>query len=500
MIVMKFGGSSVASAARMRQVADLVAAARAQRPCVVLSAMGKSTDALFAAAQAALRGDAAVVQTQLDGVFATATTAAGELLDEPAATLSALRAMRADLDTLLRGVELLRELTPRTRDAIVAHGERLATTVFAALLAQRGVPVAHVDARQVVRTDDAHGAAAPQRATIRELAAAHVAPALRDGHVVVTQGYVGATAAGATTTLGRGGSDWSAALLGEALSAGEVQIWTDVEGVLTADPRVVPDPRPIPLLSPAEAAELAAFGAKVLHPSTIQPAVDAGIPVTVRHTMRPQGAFTTIDPRAALRDRGQVAALACRGPVTVLTMTSTRMLAASGYLARLFAAFGELGICVDLVATAEVSVACTVEPDAPLERLTRALQGLATIEVAEGRAIVAAVGEGLRRAPGLLARATAALSPILPEVVSFGGNDRNLSFVVREAEVSAVMQRLHAEFFGERANTSAAAVAATAGSAAAGGSTIANTNAPAAAGALTAPPTASAAAPHGVRS
>lgn len=451
MIVMKFGGSSLATAARLRQVADLVLAARTRRPCIVLSAMGKTTDALFAAAEAALRGDLDQALGRVDGVFAQAELASGELLTEPDASRHSLRRMHDDVRTLLRGTALLRELTPRTRDAIVAHGERIATTVFAALLQERGVAVTRVDARLVVRTDEAHGAAAPQRHLLRELAAVHLLPPLRDGSIVVTEGYVGATAGGATTTLGRGGSDWSAALLGEALGADEVQIWTDVEGVLTADPRLVAGAHPVPVLSPAEAAELAAFGAKVLHPATIQPAVEAGIPVTVRHTLRPFGAFTTIDPRARHGDRGQIAALACRGPVTVLTMTSTRMLATSGYLARLFAAFGELGICVDLVATAEVSVTCTVEPDAPIERLTKAIAGLATIEIAEGRAIVAAVGDGLRRAPALLARAAAALAPIQPEVVSFGGNDRNLSFVVQQTEVATAMQRLHAEFFGSSA-------------------------------------------------
>jgi aspartate kinase len=461
-IVMKFGGSSVANASRLRQVADLVAAARAQAPCVVLSAMGKSTDALFAAANDALRGDLPAALARAGEVFAAGDAAAAELLPDPAALRGELARMRGDVETLLRGVELLRELTPRTRDAIVAHGERVATAVLAALLAHRGIAIEHVDARTVVRTDGVHGAATPQRAEIRTLAAQHLAPPLRAGRVVVTQGYVGATAAGATTTLGRGGSDWSAALLGEALAAREVQIWTDVEGVLTADPRLVADARPIPVLRPAEAAELAAFGAKVLHPATIQPAVDAGIPVTVRHTLRPAGAFTTIDPRGEPRERGAVAALACRGPVTVLTMTSTRMLAASGYLARLFAAFGELGICIDLVATAEVSVTCTVEPDAPLEQLTKALAGLATIEVAEQRAIVAAVGDGLRRSPGLLARAAAALHPVLPEVVSFGGNDRNLSFVVRQSEVALAMQKLHAELFGANAARTADAAAAAA--------------------------------------
>ncbi len=459
MIVMKFGGSSVATAARLRQVADLAAAARDRQPCVVLSAMGKTTDALFAAARTAGEGDLNGAMARIAELCAHAVATADDLLLDPVAVHGALARMREDIETLLRGVALLRELTPRTCDAIVAQGERIATTLFSALLAERGVPVAHVDARTVIQTDDRFGGATPQRARIRELAAQHIAPPLHTGRVVVTQGYVGATAGGAVTTLGRGGSDWSAALLGEALAAEEVQIWTDVEGVLTADPRQVADPRPIPVLSPAEAAELAAFGAKVLHPSTIQPAVDAGIPVTVRHTLRPNGAFTTIDPRRAVGDRGGIAALACRGPVTVLTMTSTRMLAASGYLARLFAAFGELCICVDLVATAEVSVACTVEPDAPLERLAKALQGLATVEVATDRAIVAAVGEGLRRAPLLLARASRALHPIAPDLVSFGGNDRNMSFVVKQAEVGDAMQRLHAEFFGADASRDGAIAA-----------------------------------------
>ncbi|MEO6596999.1 MAG: aspartate kinase [Planctomycetota bacterium] len=450
---MKFGGSSVENSNRMRQVADLVIAARAQQPCVVLSAMGKTTDALFAAARLAHDGRVDEAMATVADIFERATIAANELFGLHGAIagpcLAELATMRDQLEVLLRGVTLLRELTPRTSDAIVTHGERIATTVFAAVLRHRGVAVAPHDARLVLRTDDRFGGATPQRAAIRTLAAEHLRPSLAKGEVVVTQGYVGATAQGYTTTLGRGGSDWSAALLGEALDATEVQIWTDVEGVLTADPRIVPSARPIASLSPAEAAELAAFGAKVLHPATIQPAVDAGIPVTVRHTQRPHGAFTTIDPRHHATSRGGIAALAARGPITVLTMTSTRMLAASGYLARLFAAFGELGICVDIVATAEVSVACTVEPDAPIERLVEALNGLARVEVAPDRAIVAAVGEGLRGSHDALARACRAIQPIRPEVVSFGGNSRNLSFVVRHEEMAMAMQKLHAEFFGE---------------------------------------------------
>ncbi|MCA8964737.1 MAG: aspartate kinase [Planctomycetes bacterium] len=462
MIVMKFGGSSCANATRLRQVADLVVSARNLRPAVVLSAMGKTTNALFAAAVAAERGDADAALRLAGEPLANAAEAAAELLSGPhlATCKSALQQMQDELQVLLRGVALLRELTPRTRDAIVAHGERFSTTLLAALLRQRGLPTRHVDARTFLRTDDRFGAATPLRAEIAQLARELVAPLLTGGEIVVTQGYVGGTREGHTTTLGRGGSDWSATLLGEAIGAEEVQIWTDVEGVLTADPRFVPAALPIATMSPAEAAELAAFGAKVLHPATIQPAVEARIPVTVRHTQRPEGNFTTIDPRITGHSRGSVAALACRGPVTVLTMTSTRMLNASGYLARLFGAFGQLGISVDLIATAEVSVSCTVEPDAPVEALAAALAGHARVEVATDRTIVVAVGEGLRRLPRLLERACRALGDLTPELVSFGGNERNLSFVVPSADAQQAMQQLHAEFFETAALRDGSAVVA----------------------------------------
>ncbi len=452
MIVMKFGGSSVADADRLRRVADLVVAAQNLQPCIVVSAMGKTTNALFAAARAARDGHLDEALALVAAPLAHAESTARALLQEARSglaneSLDAIDTMRREIEVLLRGVTLLRELTLRTTDAIVAYGERISTRLLVMLLSERDVPVAHVDARRVLRTDDRYGAAVPQRDAIAKLAAEHVTPHLRGGTIVVTEGYVGATAEGFTTTLGRGGSDWSAALLGEALRADEVQIWTDVEGVLTADPRVVPGARPIPVLSPAEAAELAAFGAKVLHPSTMQPAVDANVPITVRDTLRPSGAFTTIDPRRGQPARSGIAALASRGPVTVLTMTSTRMLATSGYLARLFGEFGRLGICVDLVVTAEVSVACTVEANAPIDRLVAALEGFASVDVNRDRAIVAAVGEGLHDEPNLIERACRALGDIAPELICFGGNDRNLSFVVGQQQADTAVQRLHAEFF-----------------------------------------------------
>lgn len=445
--VLKFGGSSVADAACMRQVAAVVGEALPCAPLVVLSAMGKTTDGLFRAARAAGEGRAERAEQELTGLRAQHFEAARDLLGDAGSELFAERFARhfTDLERLLQGVGLLRELSPRSLDAIVARGELLSTALFEAYLASTGVPSRWFDVRDVLRTDARFGSAAPDTRALRSLAQERLARELGPGRAVVTQGYVGATADGATTTLGRGGSDYSAALLGAALASEEVQIWTDVEGVFTCDPRVVPQARSIAELSFAEAAELAAFGAKVLHPSTIQPAVEARIPVTVRHTQRPSGRFTTIRERAPAGR--PVTALAGRGPVTVLTLHSTRMLDASGFLARIFDVFGELGASVDVVSTAEVAVSVTVEHDAPLEALRRKLEQVARVEIRPERSIVAVVGERLRETPGVAARALAALEDIEVEMISMGANEINLSVVLERRREQEALRRLHAAFF-----------------------------------------------------
>lgn len=438
MIVMKFGGSSVADAACMRQVEGLVRAALPEAPLVVLSAMGKTTNALFQAAKTAEAGDLPGALEVARSIMAAHRRAADELFAGagPEALDTALTEHFGELELLLRGVALLRELSPRSMDAIASLGERLSTRIFAERLG-----AAWVDARTVMRTDGTFGEAAPNTAALGDLAGRHLAPLLGPGRAVVTQGYIGATEDGLTTTLGRGGSDYSAALFGAALGAREVQIWTDVEGVLTCDPRIVPEALPIPELSFAEAAELAAFGAKVLHPATIQPAVEARIPVTVRHTQKPEGRFSTI--AAEVRTGRPITALASRGPVTVLTVSSSRMLAQSGFLARLFEVFGRRGVSVDLVATAEVSVSLTVEADVPLKPLIQDLSAFATVEVHEDRAIIAAVGERLKSTPGLGARLLSALGGINVEMISMGANEINLSLVVRRDQADEGLRRLH---------------------------------------------------------
>lgn len=439
-LVMKFGGSSVADAAGLRRVAALVRAelGLGRRPLVVLSAMGKTTNALFEAARLAESGDLAGALRMAAELFERHQGAAAKSLEDglPEGLASDLARLREELELLLRGVALLRERSPRSQDAIAAFGERLSTRLFSEMT---GLPL--VDARSVLRTDAGFGEAQPDREAIRAAVARNVAPLLEACGGAVIQGYIGATEDGLTTTLGRGGSDYSAALLGAALGAEEVQIWTDVEGVLTCDPRVVPGARSVEALSFAEAAELAAFGAKVLHPATIQPALEAGIPVTVRATERPEGGFTTISPDA--RSGCTVTAMASRGPVTLLTVGSSRMLHQAGFLARLFDVFRRHRVSVDLVATAEVSVSLTLEADAPLAALVEELSAFACVDVSLDRAIVALVGERLRETPGVAGRIFTALGDLNVELISMGANEINLSLVLPQAQADEALRRLH---------------------------------------------------------
>ena len=448
--MLKFGGSSVGDAAMMRLVGEIVTAALPRSPLVVLSAMAGTTNALFAAAGEAQRGDRKSAIREARAIAENHRGVAEALFEGsvPAELDAALEARFDELELLLRGVALLQELSPRSMDAIASFGERLSTEVFAAYLASTGVRTELLDARSFVRTDGAFGEARPQPAAIRELAARLVAPHLGPDRAVVTQGYIGSNADGVTTTLGRGGSDYTASLLGAALDAEEVQIWTDVEGMLTCDPRVVPDAVSIRELSFAEAAELAVFGAKVLHPATIQPAVEAGILVTVRQTRKPDGRFTSV--REKVSDRDPALALASRAGITVLTISSNRMLDQSGFLARIFEIFGRHGVSVDLVATAEVSLSLTVDDDAPLDAVLAELGSFATVRQSEGRAIIAVVGEHIRDTPGLGGRLFSAISDVNVEMISMGANEINLSLVVKAEDAPRALRQLHGVVVGSR--------------------------------------------------
>ena len=447
-IIMKFGGTSVADAKRLRGVATLAARYADSGVLLVLSAFSGVTDSLFAAGQEAIAGNDAEAFSLLSRMLERHRAVAAELLGLdrgrgdalPEAVEAVLAAAEAELGAVLKGAALLRALPDRSMDILAGRGELLSTTILAAFL---GAP--WVDARTVMRTDSRFGCAKPLTDEIKALAAARLAPLVRPGKIAVTQGYIGADESGAPTTLGRGGSDYSASLFGAALGASEIQIWTDVEGVLTCDPRVVSEARPVESLGYDEAAELAAFGAKVLHPATILPAVELGIPVTVRNSMIPHGRFTTISRESA--SGRPVTALASRAPVTVRTIRTPRMLGGAGFLASIFEAFGRRGVSVDLVSTSEVSVSATVDGKAGVDELVADLEELGEVRIERERAVVALVGERLLKTPGVPGRALGALRDINVEMISLGANEINLSLVVERGQAAEAQRRLHAAFF-----------------------------------------------------
>ena len=333
----------------------------------------------------------------------------------------------------------------RIVSSAAAAGELMSSRIIGACLRANGVPARWVDPRRALVTDAGFGAALPVEATPLAIAR-EILPVLDASEVAVMGGFVGATSEGITTTLGRGGSDFSAALAGAALEAREIQIWTDVDGMLTADPRVVPDAQLVRSLSFEAASELAYFGARVLHPSTILPAVDRNIPVRILNTMKPDssGSVITADGAAG---QGPLTAIACKRNVTVINITSTRMLLAHGFLRRVFEVFERHTTSVDVVTTSEVSVSMTLDDDRRIDAIVDELAAFATVQVDRGMAIVSAVGDGLRADPAIAVSVIAALGRLPLRMVSQAASRRNVTVVLNDADVPAAMHRLHTEFF-----------------------------------------------------
>ena len=449
-LVMKFGGTSVADPDAINRLIGIVREQQAKTgsaPLVVVSALSGVTDMLVAIAQLAEDGAsgpaAAQVRALLERHLSVATAVTSE---SRARVLADVRLEIEELNGLVHALSVLREVSSRSRDAVHAVGELVSSRIVAAAFADHGIQSAWVDARTVLITDAEHNAAAPDMMETCDRVRERVAPLLAEGKIVVLGGFIGATASGITSTLGRGGSDYSAAIFGSCLGVDEIQIWTDVDGMLTADPRIVPQPRLVPQLSFAEASELAYFGAKVLHPSTILPAVAKNIPVRIVNSRRPQNAGTliTADGRPP---EGQLTALACKRDVTVIDITSTRMLMAHGFLRRLFEVFERFKTAVDVVTTSEVSVSVTVDDTRRLEAILDNLHNFAEASCEREMAIICAVGENLRADPTLFGRAVTSLDRIPLRLVSQAGSRRNVTFVLRDADVLHAMMRLHEAFF-----------------------------------------------------
>jgi diaminopimelate decarboxylase/aspartate kinase len=450
MIVSKFGGTSVADRDAIARLVAIVGARRPEGVLVVVSALSGVSDALIATMDAALRADAAAAARLTEALAARHRALLGELGGE--AEAPAVEALLVELEELSRGVSLVRDATPWMRARFVGAGELLSSRIVAAALRVAGLDPAWLDAREIVRTAGTDPERdAPEAAAIAELARARW-PGVWAGRVAVTQGFIGgALRDGAlqTTLLGRGGSDYSASLLGAALAARRVEIWTDVDGVLTAHPRVVSGARRVKQLSFAEASELAYFGAKVLHPATLLPAIEAAIPVWVGNARRPEGEGTTILPEGVRAKDGRFAvkAIAAKRGITVVHVVSSRMLMAHGFLARIFAVFDAHRTAVDLIATSEVSVSLTIDDASRLPAIVADLASLGRVEVQRGMAVVCLVGEGMQGNAGVTAEALRVLERRPVRLLTQGASAINLSVVLPEEAVTGAVRDLHDAFF-----------------------------------------------------
>ena len=440
MIVMKFGGTSFESKEAIERIAGIVRERLARRPVVVVSAMGKTTNKLLAIAEAAVAGQRDRALTLLEELHnfhqkESAGLGVDDQIDTPF----------AELTELIKGLAVMGEMTPRATDAVSAFGERLSSIIVTARFCNLGIDAVNLDSRTVIVTDRRHTQAAPIfTETYRRLCG--TIPSIAAKCVVVMGGFIASTEDGITSTLGRGGSDYTSSIVGAGIGAQEIQIWTDVDGMLTSDPTILPGAYRVKRCSFAEAAELAYFGAKVLHPATMLPAIEKNIPVRILNSRRPQVEGTLITEEAP-RSSSPIRSIACKRTITLVNIVSTRMLMAHGFLKRIFEIFDRYHTPVDMLATSEVSVSLTIDNVRSLGAITNEIEEFAEVTVEENQAIVCMVGDNIRHTPGVASRAFTALKDINVRMISQGASLLNISVVVAAADLKSAVESLHREFF-----------------------------------------------------
>ncbi len=444
MIVMKFGGTSVQNAEYIDKALDIAEKELNRSPLLVASAMGKVTDRLADLSELTVKGNKKAVLDAYNEIedYHIQTVhklLTGERLEK---ALSRINDLLQELYSLIKGLTLLKECTLRSEDALLSFGELLSTVLIAYRALERGIDTVLLDSRDFIRTDENFTGALPIISLTNKLIRKHINPT--ENRLYVTQGFIAKTESGATSTLGRGGSDYTATIIGAALDADEVQIWTDVNGILTSDPKIVKNARTVEKISCQEAAELAFFGAKVVHPSTIQPATEKEIPVLVKNTNDPEGNFTAILPKT--HGKG-IRAIAGKDSITLINITSSRMLNTYGFLSRIFAIFEKNRTPVDLIATSEVSVSMTIENTAFIDSIFNELKEIGDATVEENMAILCLVGKDLWKDSAFIARVFTSLIGIPIRMISLGSSRINLSLVVPEQMLNAGLNKLHNEFF-----------------------------------------------------
>jgi aspartate kinase len=452
LVVMKFGGTSVEDAKAMLRTAAIVGGRRKKglNPIVVVSAMAKVTDQLLAAAAAAGRGDKAGALAISSRLRNRHVDTACELLGaECFGELQAAIHTEFDaLDDLLRGIAAVGELTDRTSDLVVSFGERLSSRMVAAAFDRQGLNGTHVDARTCIITDSNYGKAAPQEPAIEAKLVEHVLPLVEAGKTPVMGGFIGSNADGITTTLGRGGSDYTAALVGGGMHAGAIEIWTDVNGIMTTDPRICPDALRVRGISFEEAAELAYFGAKVLHPATILPAVQKSIPVWVLNSRNAENEGTKITA-VAPPCKSPFKSIAAKKKLTIIDIVASRMLMSHGYLKAVFDVFDKYKCVIDMVSTSEVSISLSVDSNERLPEICEELSKIADVKMEGSKALICMVGEDIRGHNGIAGQVFTAISHVNVRMISQGASEINMSFMIDEEDVEEAVRSLHAYFFAD---------------------------------------------------
>lgn len=448
MIVLKFGGTSVQDTDAVTRAVQVIRRQLSRGEVVVLSAMGKTTNGLLEMARSASSGEIDTAWSIRDGLRDLHLKVARELLTGRRWTNveTSLSRLFQEMTDIVQGLYLLGETSPRSMDRVASFGERLSTLIFSEVLRESGIPAELVDSRDLIRTDDHFTRAAVLQDLTRSCVRKQLLPRLREGKVIVAPGFIGSTVEGVTTTIGRGGSDYTASLIGAALEAEDIQIWTDVPGVLTADPRIVPGVYKIRAISFAEAAELAYFGAKVLHPSTLVPAIDRDIPVHVCNSRQIDQPGTFISA-APVSSSSPIKSIACKRGITIVNILSTQMLLSYGFLRRIFEVFETHETVVDVVATSEVNVSLTVDSSQELEAIRSDLAEFGEVRVAPDMAIICIVGEDVKETPGIAARIFGALEGINVQMISQGASRINMTFLVAEETMEEAVWLLHEEFF-----------------------------------------------------
>jgi len=441
MIVMKFGGSSVADASRLRHVAEIVKTQLDKKPVLVLSAMGDTTDHLLEAGNTALKnGKVEIAQVEklhlatIKNLKLTNQKEVGDLLEE--------------LSRLLSGIALIRELSPRTKDYLVSFGERLSVRIAAAFLKSIGMNARAFDAWDLGFISNSNYTSAELLKESWDLIPAKVLPLIKGNVLPVVTGFLAKDEKGSITTLGRGGSDLSATMIAAACKAEEAQVWKDVDGILTADPRIVKTARPVQNVTYDEAAELAYFGAQVLHPRAMQPCMKTGTPVLVKNSYNIDAPGTKIEQTLTSKKSPPVRAITSKHKVTLVDIVSTRMLGQYGFLSEVFAVFAKHNISIDMVATSEVSVSLTLDTSYDLSEVKKELSKIASIDIKAEKAIISIIGN-VKRSSEILARAfrICQLIGVTVQMISQGASKVNISFIVNDNESEEVVKSLHLDFF-----------------------------------------------------